>query len=126
MRPIAALRSVAAPQQSAIACFTLSAFDLELTTIAENVASAGELVDLVSRLQPRPLGTDLSLVERALAEAPRTAPAGVRDRPDDRGQRHAGAALDGRSGIAGRRLDRRVAAGAERRDRRSRGQLATA
>jgi hypothetical protein len=72
---IAALRSVAAPQQSAIACFTLSAFDLELTTIAENLASAGELVDLVSRLRPRPLGTDLSLVERALADAPRTASA---------------------------------------------------
>src|SRR5688572_25419620 len=67
---VTALRSVTAPQQSAIACFTLSAFDLELTTIAENVASAGELVDLVSRLQPRPLGTDLSLVQRALAEAP--------------------------------------------------------
>jgi hypothetical protein len=71
---IAALRSVATPQQSAIACFTLSAFDLELTTIAENVASAGELVDLVSRLEPRPLGTDLSLVERALSAAPRAAP----------------------------------------------------
>jgi hypothetical protein len=72
---IAALRSVATSQQSAIVCFTLSAFDLELTTIAENVASAGELVDLVSRLQPRPLGTDLSLVERALADPPLTAPA---------------------------------------------------
>jgi hypothetical protein len=71
---VAALRSVVAPQQSAIACFTLSAFDLELTTIAENVATAGELVDLVSRLQPRPLGTDLSLVERALAAAPPTTP----------------------------------------------------
>jgi hypothetical protein len=46
---IAALRSVASPQQSAIACFTISAFDLELTPIAENVASAGELVDLVSQ-----------------------------------------------------------------------------
>jgi hypothetical protein len=67
---IAALRSVAVRQQSAIACFTLSAFDLELTTIAENVASAGELVALVSRLQPRPLGTELSLVQRALAEVP--------------------------------------------------------
>jgi hypothetical protein len=73
---IAALRSVAASPQSAIACFTLSAFDLELTTIAENVTSAGELVDLVSRLQPRPLGTELSLVERALAEPPRTAQQG--------------------------------------------------
>jgi hypothetical protein len=72
---IAALRSVATPQQSAIACFTLAAFDLELTTIAENVASTGELIELVSRLEPRPLGTDLSLVERALADAPRTAPA---------------------------------------------------
>jgi hypothetical protein len=71
---IAALRSVAASQQSAIACFTLSAFDLELTTIAENVTSAGELVDLVSRLQPRPLGTELSLVQRALAEPTRAAP----------------------------------------------------
>jgi hypothetical protein len=67
---IAALRSVAASQQSAIACFTLSAFDLELTTIAANVTSVGELVDHVSRLRPRPLGTELSLVERALAEAP--------------------------------------------------------
>src|SRR5215510_6813196 len=71
---IAALRSVAAPQQSAIACFTLSAFDLELTTIAGNVASLGELVDLVSRLQPRPLGTELSRVERALAAPSRTVP----------------------------------------------------
>src|SRR4029453_19387176 len=69
---VAALRSVVTPQQSAIACFTLSAFDLELITIAENVTSPGELLDLVSRLQPRPLGTDLSIVERALAEAPRT------------------------------------------------------
>ena len=67
---IAALRSMVTPQQSAIACFTLSAFDLELTTLAENVATVGELVDLVSRLQPRPLGTDLSLVERALADTP--------------------------------------------------------
>ena len=72
---IAALRSVAAPQQSAIACFTLSAFDLELTTIAGNVTSAGELVDLVSRLQPRPLGTELSLVQRAVeGPAPSAAP----------------------------------------------------
>src|SRR5262245_4127778 len=30
---VAALRSVVVPQQSAIACFTLSAFDLELITI---------------------------------------------------------------------------------------------
>jgi hypothetical protein len=73
---VAALRSVASPQQSAIACFTLSAFDLELITIAENVTNAGELLDLVSRLQPRPLGTELSLVERALADAPRTASGG--------------------------------------------------
>jgi len=71
---IAALRSVVASQQSAIACFMLSVFDLELTTIAENVTSAGELVDLVARLQPRPLGTELSLVQRALAEPPRAAP----------------------------------------------------
>ena len=68
---IAAIRSVAAAQQSAIACFSLSAFDLELTTIAENVASAGELVDLVSRLRPRPLGTELSLVQRTLQDASR-------------------------------------------------------
>ena len=67
---VAALRSLVAPQQSAIACFSLSAFDSELTTIAENVGSAAELVDLVSRLQPRPLGTELSLVQHALAEAP--------------------------------------------------------
>ena len=73
---VAALRSVAARQQAAIACFTLSAFDLELITIAENLTSTVELLDLVSRLQPRPLGTELSLVERALAEAPRTAPGG--------------------------------------------------
>jgi hypothetical protein len=72
---IAAIRSMTATRESAIACFTLSAFDLELTTIAGNVLSAGELVDLVSRLQPRPLGTELSLVQRALAEAP--APSGV-------------------------------------------------
>ena len=66
---LAALRSVVAPQQSAIACFALSAFDLELITVAENVTSVGQLVDLASRLQPRPLGTELSIVERALAEA---------------------------------------------------------
>jgi len=71
---IAALRSAAAPQQSPIACFTLSAFDLELTPIAENVTSVSELLDLVSRLQPRPLGTELSLVQRALAESPPTPP----------------------------------------------------
>jgi hypothetical protein len=69
---VAALRSVVAPQQSAIACFTLSAFDLELVTIAERVTSVGELVHLASQLQPRPLGTELSLVQRALAEAPDT------------------------------------------------------
>jgi hypothetical protein len=73
---VAAVRSVVASQQSAIACFSLSAFDLELTTIAENVSSAGELVELISRLEPRPLGTELSLVERALAEAPRAPPGG--------------------------------------------------
>jgi hypothetical protein len=73
---VAALRSVAAPQQSAIACFTLSAFDLELIPIAEHVTSLGELVNLVSRLQPRPLGTELSLVARALAEPPRAASTG--------------------------------------------------
>ncbi len=71
---IAAVRAIATRQQSAIACFTLSAFDLELTTIAGNVTSAGELVDLVSRIEPRPLGTELSLVQRALAEPPSTAP----------------------------------------------------
>ena len=43
---IAALRSVASQQQSAIACFTLSAFDLEVATMADSVASAGELLDL--------------------------------------------------------------------------------
>ena len=70
---VAALRSFAAAQQSAIACYTLAAFDLELVTIGDNVTSAGELLDLAGRLQPRPLGTDLSLVRRALAEAPPTA-----------------------------------------------------
>jgi hypothetical protein len=68
---IAALRSTVAPQQGAIACFTLSAFDLELTTIAESVRTAGELMDLASSLRPRALGTELSLVQRALTEAPR-------------------------------------------------------
>jgi hypothetical protein len=67
---IAALQSVTATEQSAIACFALSAFDVELTTIAENAASVGELVALVSGLEPRPLGTELSLVQRALAGAP--------------------------------------------------------
>src|SRR4029078_8928391 len=46
------------------------------------------------------------------------------DRSDDRRQRHAGAAVDGkseRSRIPGRCLDRRLATGAERWDRRSRG-----
>ena len=71
---IAALRAATAPQQSAIACYTLSAFDLELTTIAENVTSAAELVALVSRLEPRPLGTELSLVQRTLASPPPAAP----------------------------------------------------
>jgi hypothetical protein len=73
---LAALRSVTAPQQAGIGCFTLSVFDLELTTIADNVGSVGDLVGLVSRLQPRPLGTELSLVARALAEPPRSASAG--------------------------------------------------
>jgi hypothetical protein len=71
---IAALRSIMLPQQSAIACFMLSAFDSELTTIAENVTSVGELVELVSGLEPRPLGTELSLVDRALADAAPAAP----------------------------------------------------
>jgi hypothetical protein len=71
---MAALRSVTAPQQSAIACFSLAAFDAELSTIADNVRSVGELVDVASRLQPRALGTELPLVQRALAEAPRDAP----------------------------------------------------
>jgi hypothetical protein len=67
---VAALRSAATAQQSAIACFRLSAFDLELTTVADNVTSTGELVELASQLQPRPLGTELSLVQRALAAPP--------------------------------------------------------
>jgi hypothetical protein len=67
---VAALRSAAAAQQSAIACFRLSAFDLELTTVAGSVNSTGELVELASQLQPRPLGTELSLVQRALAAPP--------------------------------------------------------
>ena len=71
---MAALRAVTAPQQSAIACFSLAAFDAELMTIADNVRSVGELVDLASRLQPRALGTELSLVQRALADAPRAGP----------------------------------------------------
>lgn len=66
---VAALRTVTAARGAAMACFTLSAFDLELTTVAENVTTAGELVDVVSRLAPRPLGTELSLVQRALAES---------------------------------------------------------
>ena len=70
---IDALRSVTAAAGTAIGCFTLAAFDLELTTIAENVASAGELVDLVSRLEPRPLGTQLSLVQHAVLDAHDTA-----------------------------------------------------
>ena len=65
-----ALRSVAASQQASIACFTLWAFDVELITVAGNVRSAGELVALASGLRPRPLGTELSLVRRALAETP--------------------------------------------------------
>ena len=73
---VAALRATVAPQTASIACFTLSAFDLELTTIAENVTSAAELVNLASRLQPRPLGTELSLVQRALAASPRAAAGG--------------------------------------------------
>jgi hypothetical protein len=71
---IAAIRAIVAPRQSAIACFTLSTFDLELSTVADNVATVGQLIDLVSGLQPRPLGTDLSLVERTLAGAPATSP----------------------------------------------------
>jgi hypothetical protein len=67
---LAALRSTTASQQSAIACFSLAVFDAELITIADDVRSAGELMDLVSRLQPRPLGTELSLVRRALTDAP--------------------------------------------------------
>ena len=67
---VAALRSATTAQQSAIACFKLSAFDLELTTVGGNVRSAGELAELASRLEPRPLGTELSLVQRAIAEPP--------------------------------------------------------
>jgi hypothetical protein len=68
---IAALRAVTTSQQSAIGCFTLSAFDLEVSPVADRVRDAGELLDLASRLQPRPLGTELSLVQRALGERAR-------------------------------------------------------
>ena len=73
---LAALRSATTAQQSAIACFRLSAFDLELTTVDQDVRSVSELVQLASRLEPRPLGTELSLVQRTLDE-PRHA------RPDE-------------------------------------------
>jgi len=71
---LAALRSATTAQQSAIACFRLSAFDLELTTVDGQVRSVSELLELASRLEPRPLGTELSLVQRALAEPPNPSP----------------------------------------------------
>jgi len=71
---VAALRAAMTAQQSAIACFRLSAFDLELTMVDGNVSTVGELVELASRLEPRPLGTELSLVQRALAEPPNASP----------------------------------------------------
>ena len=71
---LAALRSATSAQQSAIACFRLSAFDLELTTVDGNVRSVGELVELASRLEPRPLGTELSLVQRAIDEPSNASP----------------------------------------------------
>ena len=67
---LAALRTAMTSQQSAIACFRLSAFDLELTTVDGHVRSVGELMELASRLEPRPLGTELSLVQRAVFEPP--------------------------------------------------------
>jgi hypothetical protein len=42
-----------------------------VTTIAENVRTSGELVDLVSRLEPRPHGTQQSHVQHAHLEPPR-------------------------------------------------------
>ena len=71
---LAALRAATTAQQSAIACFRLSAFDLELTTVDARVKSVRELVELASRLEPRPLGTELSLVQQALADPPTASP----------------------------------------------------
>jgi hypothetical protein len=71
---VAALRAATTGQQSAIACFRLSAFDLELTTVDANVRSVSELMELASRLEPRPLGTELSLVQQALGDPPAASP----------------------------------------------------
>ena len=65
-RVVTALKNLLAAQ-SGIRCFRLSAFDMEIAGVADDIGSSAELVDAVSRLKPRALGTALPLVERALA-----------------------------------------------------------
>jgi hypothetical protein len=53
-------------QPGMVRCFKLSAFDLEITDLGDNMQSVPELLAAASAVRPRPLGTQLSLVERAL------------------------------------------------------------
>ena len=49
-------------------CFRLSALDLELRTIVDQARTSGEILSAVDRLEPRALGTDLALAQRAIGE----------------------------------------------------------
>ena len=68
-RAVAELKSLMSAQPG-LRCFRLSAFDMEIASVGDNIASLAELVDAASRLRPRALGTALSQVERALAKPP--------------------------------------------------------
>jgi hypothetical protein len=70
---VAALRDRMSSQRM-VRCFKLSMFDLEITDVRDNIRTIGELVDAASELRPRPVGTQLSLVERALSLPPRGSP----------------------------------------------------
>ena len=72
-RAVAALERLTSPS-GAVRCFRLSAFDLEITGLGDNIQSVAELLASVLALRPRALGTQLSLVERALADPPRAIP----------------------------------------------------
>src|SRR5262249_3426013 len=51
-RVVTALKNLLAAQ-SGIRCFRLSAFDMEIAGVADDIGSSAELVDAVSRLKPR-------------------------------------------------------------------------
>jgi hypothetical protein len=59
-------------------CFRVSAVDLEHRLLAEDAGSAAEALRAISTLAPRALGSDLTIVRRAIEEARGDRPSGCR------------------------------------------------